>query len=119
MARRDPTCIFCRIVAGEIPATVVHETATTLAFRDIDPKAPVHVLVVPVAHLENAAATDSDDGARSLAAVIRLSVQVARQLGLEESGYRLVLNVGKLGGQSVGHLHVHVLGGRQMAWPPG
>jgi histidine triad (HIT) family protein len=79
----------------------------------------VHVLVVPATHLENAAATDSDEGARVIADLLRLSVQVARQLGLDGAGYRLVLNVGKNGGQSVGHLHVHVLGGRPMTWPPG
>jgi histidine triad (HIT) family protein len=90
-----------------------------VAFHDLNPQAPVHLLVVPLTHLENAAATDSDEGARVMAAVMRLSVQVARQLGLEGTGYRLVLNIGKQGGQSVGHLHVHVLGGRQMTWPPG
>jgi histidine triad (HIT) family protein len=90
-----------------------------VAFHDLNPQAPVHLLVVPVTHLENAAATDSEEGARVISEVMRLSVQVARLLGLEEAGYRMVLNVGKHGGQSVGHLHVHVLGGRQMAWPPG
>ena len=112
-------CIFCKIARGEIPAKEVARTEGAVAFHDLNPQAPVHVLVVPMAQLENAAATDSDDGARVLAAVIRLSVQVARQLGLEGSGYRLVMNVGKHGGQSVGHLHVHVLGGRQLTWPPG
>jgi histidine triad (HIT) family protein len=112
-------CIFCKIARGEIPAKEVARTNGAVAFHDLNPQAPVHVLVVPVTHLENAAATDSDQGAGVMAEVMRLSVQVARQLGLEGTGYRLVLNVGKQGGQSVGHLHVHVLGGRQMTWPPG
>lgn len=112
-------CIFCKIAGGEIPAKEVARTDAAVAFHDLNPQAPVHLLVVPLTHLENAAATDSDEGARVMAAVMRLSVQVARQLGLEGTGYRLVLNIGKQGGQSVGHLHVHVLGGRQMTWPPG
>ena len=112
-------CIFCKIARGEIPAKEVARTGGAVAFHDLNPQAPVHVLVVPVTHLENAAATDSAEGAGVIAEVMRLSVQVARQLGLEGPGYRLVMNVGKHGGQSVGHLHVHVLGGRQMTWPPG
>jgi histidine triad (HIT) family protein len=112
-------CIFCKIGRGEIPAKEVARTSCAVAFHDLNPQAPVHLLVVPVTHLENAAATDSEEGARVISEVMRLSVQVARLLGLEEAGYRMVLNVGKHGGQSVGHLHVHVLGGRQMAWPPG
>ena len=112
-------CIFCKIAGGEIPAKEVARTDGAMAFHDLNPQAPVHVLVVPLTHLENAAATDNDEGARAMSAVMRLSVQVARQLGLEGTGYRLVLNIGKQGGQSVGHLHVHVLGGRQMNWPPG
>lgn len=112
-------CIFCRIARGEIPAKEVARTRSAVAFHDLNPQAPVHLLVVPVVHLENAAATDSDEGSRVIADVLRLSVQVARQLGLDGPGYRLVMNVGKHGGQSVGHLHVHVLGGRAMTWPPG
>ena len=112
-------CIFCKIARGETPAKEVARIEGAVAFHDLNPQAPVHVLVVPLEHLENAAATDSPEGARVIADVMRLSVQVARQLGLEGPGYRLVLNVGKQGGQSVGHLHVHVLGGRQMTWPPG
>jgi histidine triad (HIT) family protein len=112
-------CVFCKITRGEIPAKEVARTSSAVAFHDLNPQAPVHVLVVPVTHLENAAATDNDEGAQVVSEVVRLSVQVARQLGLEGTGYRLVMNVGKQGGQSVGHLHVHVLGGRQMTWPPG
>lgn len=112
-------CIFCRIVKGEIPAKEVARSATAVAFHDLNPQAPVHLLVVPVTHFDNAAATDHEEGERVLAGTLRLAVQVARQLGLADSGYRLVMNVGTQGGQSVAHLHVHLLGGRQMTWPPG
>jgi histidine triad (HIT) family protein len=112
-------CIFCRIVAGEIPANEVARTKDAIAFRDLNPQAPTHVLVVPVVHLTNAAATDSDEGERIVGRAVRLAVQIAAQLGLAESGYRLVMNTGPDGGQSVGHLHVHLLGGRKMSWPPG
>lgn len=112
-------CIFCRIVAGEIPAKEVARSSDAVAFHDLNPQAPVHVLVVPTAHVENAAATDTDEGERVMGRSVRLAVQVARQLGLSDRGYRLVMNTGPDGGQSVGHLHVHVLGGRGMKWPPG
>ncbi|HWH27696.1 MAG TPA: histidine triad nucleotide-binding protein [Mycobacteriales bacterium] len=110
-------CLFCRIVAGEVPADVVHETERTLAFRDIGPQAPTHVLVVPREHHADAAAVvDADPGL--LADVMAAAVDVARRAGLD-GGYRLVANTGDDGGQTVPHLHVHVLGGRRMTWPPG
>ena len=112
-------CIFCRIVSGEIPSQEVARSADAIAFRDLNPQAPVHLLVVPVTHFTNAAATDSERGELAMGRTLRLAVQAAEQLGLAESGYRLVLNTGVDGGQSVGHLHVHVLGGRPMRWPPG
>jgi len=112
-------CIFCRIVAGEIPAKIVSRDEHAVAFHDVNPQAPTHVLVVPVTHLVNATAADSEAGERVLGRLLRFAVSVARQLGLHEGGYRLVLNNGKDGGQSVDHLHVHVLGGRRMSWPPG
>ena len=112
-------CIFCRIVAGAIPAKEVARSGEMVAFHDVNPQAPVHVLIVPTRHLINAAAADSEEGERVLGQALRFAVQVARQLGLTESGYRLVLNNGTNGGQSVDHLHVHLLGGRRMAWPPG
>jgi histidine triad (HIT) family protein len=112
-------CIFCRIVAGEIPANEVARNEAAVAFHDLNPQAPTHVLVVPLLHLENAAGADSEEGERVLGRTLRFAVQVARQLGLAEGGYRLVLNNGRNGGQSVDHLHVHVLGGRRMTWPPG
>ena len=110
-------CLFCRVVAGEVPADVVHETERTLAFRDIGPQAPTHVLVVPREHhADMSAVVDAD---RSLAAeVMATAVAVARQEGLD-GGYRLVANTGDDGGQTVHHLHVHVLGGRGLRWPPG
>lgn len=105
-------CLFCRIVAGEIPATVVHETPRTLAFRDIGPQAPTHVLVIPREHHADAGACADTDPAL-LTEVLAAAVAVARQEGLER-GYRLVTNTGDEGGQSVRHLHVHVLGGRAL-----
>ncbi len=114
---RDPECLFCRIVAGEIPATLVHEGDDVLAFRDIDPKAPTHVLVIPRRHI--ASLDHVGDGDRDLLGRLLLVARdVARAEGLE-GGWRVVANVGPDGGQSVDHLHVHVLGGRSLGWPPG
>jgi len=110
-------CLFCRIVAGEIPSTPVHETDRTLAFRDLDPKAPTHVLVVPKPHHADVAALSDADPAL-LADVMAAAVAVARAEGLGD-GYRLVANTGADGGQTVHHVHVHVLGGRGLTWPPG
>jgi histidine triad (HIT) family protein len=103
-------CLFCRIVAGEIPATVVHETPTTLAFRDIGPKAPVHVLVIPKAHHADVAAlAEADPGLAG--EVLAAAAAVAKAEGLLADGYRLIFNSGVNGGQEVLHVHVHVLGG--------
>lgn len=114
-------CIFCRIAAGEIPANVAGRSAdgAAMAFHDLNPQAPVHVLVIPTRHLGGAPETAGPDGGKVWAAVMGLGVQVARDLGLDGSGYRLVVNSGADGGQSVGHLHLHLLGGRRMTWPPG
>ncbi len=108
-------CIFCRIAAGEIPATVVARTEHATAFRDLHPQAPTHILVIPNQHVDNAAAADEV----TLGRVMALATQVAAEAGMAGAGYRLVTNIGKDGGQSVGHLHVHLLGGRAMRWPPG
>lgn len=113
------SCVFCRIVAGEIPATIVARTPDAVAFRDLNPQAPTHVLVVPAVHLSGMADTDTDAGETAVGRTLRLAVQVARQLGLEAGGYRLVVNTGAGAGQSVFHLHVHLLGGRPLGWPPG
>ncbi|MGY1709254.1 histidine triad nucleotide-binding protein [Geodermatophilus sp. SYSU D00758] len=116
-------CLFCRMVAGDVPATVVHETDRTLAFRDINPQAPTHVLVIPKAHHATVAALASDDP-DLLGAVVRAARQVAVQEGLAtedgvEPGYRLVTNTGPAAGQTVHHVHLHLLGGRDLGWPPG
>jgi histidine triad (HIT) family protein len=102
-------CLFCRIVAKEIPATVVHESETTLGFRDIDPKAPVHVLVIPKTHYANVAELAAADPALA-GAVLDAAATVARDEGLTE-GYRLIFNTGSHGGQEVWHVHAHVVGG--------
>ena len=111
-------CIFCKIAAGQIKSDLVYEDDTVVAFRDINPQAPVHVQVIPRRHIENAAALTEADG-DLIAHLFLVAAQVARDEGVQESGYRLVANVGAHGGQSVPHLHIHVLGGRAMAWPPG
>jgi len=110
------SCLFCRIVRGEIPVALVAQNEHAVAFRDINPQAPVHVLVVPRRHVASLA--EASDGAE-LGAVALLAAAVARDAGVAESGYRTVMNTGDDGGQSVHHLHMHVLGGRAMHWPPG
>jgi histidine triad (HIT) family protein len=114
----DSTCLFCRIVDGAVPANVVHETERVLAFRDIDPKAPTHVLVIPKQHVASLGAAEDGD-AGLLGEVMLAARDVARREGIAESGFRTVTNTGDDGGQAVHHLHVHVLGGRSMQWPPG
>lgn len=111
-------CIFCRIVSGEVPADIVLTSDRAVAFRDVNPQAPVHVLVVPRRHLENAATVTHED-AEVVADLLVTARRVAQELGVADGGYRLVLNVGDDALNSVPHLHVHVLGGRRLAWPPG
>jgi histidine triad (HIT) family protein len=117
-------CLFCRLVAGEVPSARVVETDTTLAFRDINPQAPVHVLVIPKDHVSHVQAVTADHGALlgELFATIRevaVAEGLADQGGTGEPAYRVVANVGAAAGMSVPHLHFHVLGGRRLAWPPG
>lgn len=112
----DHDCLFCRIVAGEIPAAIIARNDHALAFRDISPKAPVHVLVIPTRHITSLSTADD---ASELGHVALLAAEVARQEGVADSGYRVVANTGEDGGQTVHHLHLHVLGGRAMTWPPG
>lgn len=114
----NASCLFCRIVAGEIPAAIVDESDTALAFRDLNPAMPSHVLVVPRRHVANAHEV-SPEHADDLVGMFMLARAVATIEGLAERGYRLVLNVGSDSGNTVPHLHLHVLGGRAMAWPPG
>lgn len=111
-------CLFCGIVAGEIPATPVLESARTLAFRDINPQAPVHVLVIPKEHHPDVAAlARAGDGL--LDELVTQAHHVAEAEGVSDEGYRVVFNTGQAAGQSVAHAHAHVLGGRPMIWPPG
>ena len=114
----ESTCLFCRIVAGEIPADVVRESDRVLAFRDIDAKAPVHILLIPKDHVESVAQLE-DGAGETLVDIMQAATHLARAEGVEESGWRLVTNVGPDAGQSVFPLHFHLLGGRPMAWPPG
>ena len=116
--QRDPSCIFCRIVAGEIPSTQVAEDDVAIAFRDIAPKAPTHVLVVSRQHIASAAELTDADGPL-LGRMFAMIAAVARAEGIDERGYRIVTNVGQWGGQSVDHIHFHLLGGRQLSWPAG
>ena len=111
-------CLFCKIVAGEIPADVVHESASALAFRDIDPKAPTHVLIVPREHISTV--NDISPAHESIVGSLFTAAQaVARDAGLADPGYRLVMNCNEGAGQSVFHIHLHLLGGRRLGWPPG
>lgn len=111
-------CLFCSIVSGEIPADIVLRTDEVVAFRDIDPKAPVHVLVVPTEHCANVAELGASDSGAA-AAVLAATGAVAAHEGVADSGYRVVFNTGAGAGQTVFHAHAHVLGGRDFTWPPG
>ena len=116
MANED--CLFCKIVAGEIPAAKVYENDRVVAFRDINPQAPTHVLVIPRAHIASLSESSEDDEAL-LGHLLLTAAFVAHGEGLGEDGYRTVINTGAGAGQSVFHIHVHVLGGRRLSWPPG
>jgi histidine triad (HIT) family protein len=112
------SCVFCRIVAGEEPAEILHSTETVLAFRDINPQAPTHIQLIPKEHV-----TDMRDVADRhggvLADLFQAAAHLARTEGIDRTGWRVVANVGRDAGQSVYHLHFHLLGGRRMSWPPG
>ena len=109
-------CLFCKIAAGEIPSDKVRETVELFAFRDIAPQAPTHILVIPKLHVASLAEANDPALLGSMLSAIR---EIALDEGLEEAGYRVVTNIGEDGGQSVGHLHFHLLGGRALGWPPG
>lgn len=111
-------CLFCRIIRGEVPSDTVLDTPHAYAFRDIQPAAPVHVLIVPKRHIADARAVGPDDGPL-LAEMLGAARQAAEQEGIAEQGYRLVFNVGEDALNSVPHLHLHVVGGRRLEWPPG
>lgn len=115
---QEDTCPFCRIVRRELPAEVIFEDDLVMAFRDVNPQAPVHALVIPRRHIENLDHLASND--ESLAGhLVLVAAEVARRLGVAGQGYRLVVNVRQLAGQTVHHLHLHILGGRPLHWPPG
>ena len=114
----DENCLFCRIGRGEVPADIVHEDDLVLAFRDINPKAPTHILLTPRNHVKSAADLDQPD-AEMLGRLFAVAAQLAREAGIADRGFRLVTNSGPAAGQSVDHLHFHLLGGRSMGWPPG
>lgn len=111
-------CLFCRIIAGEIPATIVHADYLVIAIRDVTPRAPTHVLLLPREHIASAADLTEAHGAL-LGRLFAVAADLARSEGIAERGYRLTTNVGTWGGQSVPHLHVHLMGGRAFDWPPG
>jgi histidine triad (HIT) family protein len=114
----ETTCLFCRIARGELPAKLVHEDDEIVAFHDINAQAPVHVLVVPRQHIASCAVMQDDD-AGIVGRLFVVARDLAKELGIAELGYRLVINNGAAAGQTVSHIHLHVLGGRAMKWPPG
>lgn len=115
---RLPGCLFCRIVAGELPSTVVTEDEAVLAIRDIAPRAPTHILLMPKRHIGSAVDLTTADG-ELLGRIFAVAADVARAQGIADAGYRVVTNVGAWGGQTVDHLHFHLMGGRPFDWPPG
>ena len=112
-------CIFCKIAAGEIPSQKVYEDESVVAFKDLSPKAPVHVLIVPKKHIQSIAHFQAEDKELTAHIFVDVVPKLANELGIAEGGFRVVMNTGDDGGQTVHHLHVHLLGGRKMTWPPG
>jgi histidine triad (HIT) family protein len=113
-----PDCFFCKFVSKQIPTRVVFEDDSCLAFEDINPKAPVHVLIIPKKHIDSINEMSEVDE-KALGHLTFVARQIARQKGIDQSGYRAVMNTGPDAGQSVFHVHLHLMGGRPMAWPPG
>lgn len=111
-------CLFCKIASGDIPSNKAYEDDQVIVFHDISPVAPVHVLIVPKKHMASLNETGDEDAAL-LSHVFKVAVRVASDLGVAENGYRVINNCGKDGGQTVAHLHFHLLGGRYLDWPPG
>ena len=111
-------CIFCKIVAGEIPSKIVIEDDKVIAFNDISPAAPLHILIIPKKHI-NSALTLSDDAYDIISSIFKTAVRLAKEFNIAEDGFRIVNNCGKNGGQTVEHLHFHLIGGRCLTWPPG
>lgn len=115
---RDVDCLFCRIIAGELPASKVHEDEHVVAIRDIAPRAPTHILLMPTVHIASAADLSPSHGLL-LGRIFGVAADLAREQGITQQGYRIITNVGSWGGQSVDHLHFHLMGGRAFGWPPG
>ncbi|HKV41762.1 MAG TPA: histidine triad nucleotide-binding protein [Blastocatellia bacterium] len=115
----EQTCVFCNIASGDTPSEIVYRDDHVVAFKDTNPQAPVHVLVMPREHNLESLNDASKLDEVILGHLLYTAAKVANQMGIAESGYRVVINTGDAGGQTVAHLHVHVLGGRQLAWPPG
>jgi histidine triad (HIT) family protein len=111
-------CLFCKIVAGELGGSLVYQDNDITAFKDINPQAPVHILVVPNRHIDSVGHASEADHAL-LGRILLVAAEVAKKQGVSDGGYRLVINKGDNGGQTVSHLHVHLLGARRMTWPPG
>ncbi|MDX2346155.1 MAG: histidine triad nucleotide-binding protein [Legionella sp.] len=111
-------CLFCGIVSHEIPSQIVFENDAIMAFRDVNPQAPTHILIIPKKHIQNINHVTSDD-AELLGNLVLAAQSIAAEEGLKDAGYRLVFNTNEHGGQTVYHIHLHLLGGRQMNWPPG
>ena len=111
-------CLFCKIAAGEIPSAKVYEDELVYAFRDIDPKAPVHVLIIPKQHIASVNEIN-DENCAIVGHIFKVAAEIAKSEGIAQDGYRIVTNIGENGGQTVGHLHYHMLGGRSLQWPPG
>ena len=111
-------CLFCKIAAGEIPSTKVYEDDLVYAFRDIEPQAPVHVLIIPKQHIASLNEIN-DENCAIVGHIFKVAAEIAKSEGIAEDGYRVVTNIGENGGQTVKHLHYHMLGGRSLQWPPG
>ncbi len=111
-------CLFCKIIAGDIPSKTVYEDETVYAFLDIEPQAPVHIIIVPKEHFASGNEITEDNEA-VIGHIFAVAAKIAKEQGIAESGWRLVNNCGKDGGQTVGHIHFHLLGGRSLQWPPG
>lgn len=110
-------CLFCNMACGEMPVNLIYENESVVAFPDINPQAPVHILIIPREHL--ATVNDIPFGSTVIAEIYEAAQVLARDLGIDETGYRLIMNCNEEGGQEVYHIHLHLLGGRQMEWPPG
>lgn len=111
-------CLFCKIAAGEIPSTKVYEDDLVYAFRDIEPQAPVHILIIPKQHISSVNEIN-DENCAIVGHIFKVAAEIAKNEGVAEEGYRIVTNIGENGGQTVKHLHYHMLGGRSLQWPPG